>query len=605
MRGTALLLFAACGNPTTAMPTTGSAPQPAMPVVATPAPPSCAGPAAACKVQDVRVCKADDPARVGEWRYAIAAPPYSPVETITAARLAALLAGRDPGVMLAASAETQRVLGTALEPLADPPVVDDARWALVPAHELTPAWHVVSIDGAHPLDRAPGPLAVPLCGDDKARPVRNIDPARLTTLAMTGTTALTRYTAKLMEEKGVLYPLQALQAWFTGNDLVHISNEVSFIPDKDCDTGLGTPTMKFCAKDRYIELLEKSQAKIIELTGSHLDDYGAHWIRHSLDLYAKRGWVWFGGGRDEHEASEPRVVEHNGNKLAFIGCNMPHTVNGSIKDQPGTAACDLARIAWQIGDLNRRGHTVIVSVQHDEVYRHDPPPNLVRDLRAIAAAGPAFVMGSQAHCPHPWELHHGAFVHYGPGNLYFDQFWHPVRDAAHDKLYIHAGKLLAVGRLYIRTEERGRPRLLADDERTEFLSDLAAAHARLPAGAEPTAAPNVVPESRDRPDSVVIRGVTEAVNVRAPAKLDPAKQYPAFVELRDREPAARDDAFVITRRTTPRGKNYVAPAPERLVAEITALLKARYPIDLSRTTFELPDPPPAIEKPTKKRTPKR
>ena len=44
----------------------------------------------------------------------------------------------------------------------------------------------------------------------------------------------------------------------------------------------------------------------------------------------------------------------------------------------------------------------------------------------------SFVMGSQAHCPHPWEMHHNAYVHYGPGNLFFDQFWHPVRDAAQD-----------------------------------------------------------------------------------------------------------------------------------------------------------------------------
>lgn len=541
-------------------------------------------PKAACTLHGgLRICKAGDVDRVGEWRYAIATPPFSPIETITADELAALWRGEGK-TRLSASVETATALAAILGPgkvdeLAQPLAINAARWAVLPAHELTPRWNVIAVDGKHPLDKAPGPLAVPLCGTGKAA-IRNIDPGRLTTLAMTGTTALTRGTSKLMEQKGVLYPLRDVQPWLASIDLVHISNEVSFVPEPPCDTGNGRDRINFCSKDRYIELLEKAGAKIIEMTGSHLPDYGWHWIAHTVELYQKRGWIWFGGGRTEHENTEPRVLEHNGNNLVFIGCNMPHTLNPWIQDGPGVGACDMPRIAYWISDFNRRGFTVIVSVQHSEVYQYDPPPTVVRDLREIAKAGPAFVMGSQAHAPHPWEVHHGAFVHYGPGNFLFDQDMHPLRDSAQNKLYIHAGKLLTVGHLYARLEEGGRPRPMTDTERAGFLAAMATAQARL-RGAKPDAAPITVPASRSRPESFLVKAILHHVIVEVPARIEPGKTYPAIIELAG-PGQPNDGAFVVTR--VPSKRRVAEPTVDTLVVEITELLKARYPVDPTRIT---------------------
>src|SRR5688572_11692662 len=114
MRGIAVLLVAACGNTSTTATTQATGGQP---TTTTPPPPTPACdpdvPAAACSVQaGLRVCKDGDPARVGEWRYAIAAPAYAPVEDITAAELEALWKGARPGVQLAASAETRALLAT-------------------------------------------------------------------------------------------------------------------------------------------------------------------------------------------------------------------------------------------------------------------------------------------------------------------------------------------------------------------------------------------------------------------------------------------------------------------------------------------------------------
>ncbi len=601
MRGAWLVLLTACGN-NAATPSTppGSSAPPTTPTAAA----KCeAGvPERACKPGlALRICKPGDKDRVGEWRYAIAAPAFSLVEDITAAELATMWSGKGK-TRLVATAGTEAALATVLRDRQgatslrdnDRPEVSDAQWAIVPADELVPNWKLVTVDGKHPLDpkSPPDALTVPLCGASGAPKgattpaVRNIDPDKLTVLVMTGTTALTRFTSKLMEEKGVLYPLPAVEPWLAAADFVHISNEVSFLPK--CDTGTGKPTMSFCSKENYLELLEKSHANIIELTGNHLHDYGHDWLGHTIKLYEDRKWAFFGGGRTQLEATTPRLIEHHGNKLAFLGCNMPHTGWKVIRtEQPDVAACDMARLQWQIRDLKTRGYTPIVSIQHDEVYRHDPPDGLVRDLRLVADAGPAYVMGSQAHCPHPWEVHRGAYIHYGPGNFYFDQFWHPTRDAAQDKLYIHAGKLLTVGHLYTRIEERGRPRVLAPRERNELLTDLAGAQSRLPRGADAWAQPIEVPRTREVPDSILIKGVQQTFTVREPAKLDAAKKYPLIVSLSSPAPAD-DDAFVVTPNKT------TAPA-DKLGPAIAAWVTAKYPIDPEHVTA----PGAAAKKPKK------
>ena len=61
-----------------------------------------------------------------------------------------------------------------------------------------------------------------------AVPATNRDPVRLTTVMITGVTALVRGTAWTMEKKGILYPAEDIRDWLRDADILHISNEVPF-----------------------------------------------------------------------------------------------------------------------------------------------------------------------------------------------------------------------------------------------------------------------------------------------------------------------------------------------------------------------------------------
>jgi poly-gamma-glutamate synthesis protein (capsule biosynthesis protein) len=368
---------------------------------------------------------------------------------------------------------------------------------------------------------------------------------------MTGVTAMARFTAQLMDTKGVTYPARDVADWLGESDFVHASNEVSFT--ETCEPKPDRSERLFCSRDSYIELLAALHVNVVELTGSHLIDFGLGKLRRTIGMYEARGWKFFGGGRDQIEATRPAIIEHHGNKLAFLGCNVPRSENATIVNGPNVAFCDLARLEWQVRDLASRGITPIVSIQHNEVRGHAPPTSLVSDFRRLARAGAAAVLGSQAHVPHPFEAHAGAYVHFGLGNFIFDQPWGSTRDGVIDRLYFHKGKLLTVRRLYTRIEEQGRPRPLDARERAAFLRILAGEAEALPRPRKPRAAA----QPPGIPDSFLVG--KQAVYIR--------------VEL------AGADATV-SLRAKPRGLR-----KKQLHTAITELITTKYGIDRQRVTI--------------------
>jgi hypothetical protein len=369
-------------------------------------------------------------------------------------------------------------------------------WAILPFEQIEPRWKVLQVDGISPLAPDFDLLRYPLVawfgagGQEEALrlledqlpevvqllPAGNRDPKKLTTLVMTGVTALTRATAYKMDTLGTAYPGRDIQHWLREADLTHISNEVSF--NTTCPlSDFYRITMRFCSRPEYIELLEFIGTNIVELSGNHVNDYDRHNFTYSLELYRERGWHVFAGGANIAEARAPAKVEHNGNRLAFIGCNPvgpPHA--WATDDLPGAAPCeDMAWLLESIRALRSEGYLPIVTFQHYERYVYHPTPAQERDFRAVIDAGAVIASGSHAHFPHYMELYNGAFIHYGLGNLFFDQMDIPVpgtrrefidRHTFYDGRYIHTELLTAL------LEDYARPRPMTPAERESMLSDI-------------------------------------------------------------------------------------------------------------------------------------
>jgi len=386
----------------------------------------------------------------------------------------------------------------------------DAAWeagsvlSLVPFEKLEPRWKVLRVDGISPLDQDFQPEDYALTfgfgfAEGQQPPVElaltaaNRDPEKMTVLMMTGVTALVRATAHRMETKGLTYPAEKIGPLLSSADLTHISNEVSFY--SDCpfpDPGPGP--LYFCSRPSYIEVLEASGADIVELTGNHNNDsaqvYGVDVVPETLELYRERGMLYYGGGLNLDEASRPALVEHNGNKLAFIGCNPAGPIYAwATEDSPGAAPCeDYQWMKDEIARLRAEGYLPIATFQYFENYSNLAGPEMEVIFREIANAGAVVVQGSQAHTPKEMEFFNDSFIHYGLGNLYFDQMHvyqayltvgnqqiPTTRLEFVDRHVFYNGRHISTDLITLMLEDYAQPRLMTAEEREAFLTDIFAA----------------------------------------------------------------------------------------------------------------------------------
>jgi len=355
-------------------------------------------------------------------------------------------------------------------------------WGIVPFESLDPKLKVLTIDQESPVrndfDQSMYPLKVDfaLTGTNAADfelPLTNRDPSKMTVLLMTGVTALVRATATRMEIIGVDYPAWDIGETLKAADITHISNEVPFYtscpyPDPRQEE------LVFCSNPKYIDLLEQVGTDVVELTGNHFQDYGSVATLQTLDMYNERQWPYYGGGTDLEDSREPALLTHNGNRFAFIGCNpIGPQFAWATETEPGAAPCgDYEWMKTEIADLAQKGYIVIATFQYIEYYEPVPIDEHVSDFRAIADSGATIVNGSQAHIPMAMEFYDDAFIHYGLGNLFFDQMDGPMRREFLDRHVFYDGRYISTELLTALLEDYARPRPMQTDERASFLVDM-------------------------------------------------------------------------------------------------------------------------------------
>lgn len=356
-------------------------------------------------------------------------------------------------------------------------------WAVIPFDEIEPRWKVIAIDEQSPVrknfDIKAYPLVanfglvsdLPISATDL--PLTNRDPSRLTTVVLTGVTAMVRATAKTMDVRGITFPGQDIREMLREADITHINNEVPFYggcPDPDPEQ----TNLIFCSAPRYIQLLTDIGTDVVELSGDHFANYGERGMLETLDIYREHQIPYYGGGANLQEGRKPLLREVNGTKLMFIGCNIKSIYATATDEKPGAVPCDLPYMEDQIGLYRDQGYLPIVTFQYHEYDTPQARPEQQADFRRMAEAGAVVVSGSQAHVPQTMEFHSGAFIHYGLGNLFFDQMQavggsKTKRREFIDRHVFYDGRYIGVELFTTYLEDFSRPRYMTREERAAFL----------------------------------------------------------------------------------------------------------------------------------------
>jgi poly-gamma-glutamate synthesis protein (capsule biosynthesis protein) len=303
----------------------------------------------------------------------------------------------------------------------------------------------------------------------------NRDQSKMTIVVMTGVTTLARATAYMMEQKGIELPGHDIQAFLADADFVHVSNETAFATDCPPPKFEYTATnLRFCSDDRYLALFKSIRANLIELTGNHVNDWGHTALNHTLDLYDQNKMAYFGGGRNTEDARKGITLQHNGNIIAFIGCNpVGPEFAWATETDPGAAKCDDDYLSTAIPQLKQNASLLIMDIQYQEYYQYDTPADQVDFFNKYVNMGADIVLGTQAHQPMGFAFSGSAFVHYGLGNLFFDQMDDiATRQMFMDKLIIYKGKHLSTVLFTGIIEDYSRPRPMTTEERSAFLKQM-------------------------------------------------------------------------------------------------------------------------------------
>lgn len=364
---------------------------------------------------------------------------------------------------------------------------------ILPFDRLDPSYKVLTVDGLNPLDKALDPLQYPLAvaltvsGEGapfvaallnaSILPRTNRDTSQMTTLIMTGVTAMTRGTAARMEANGYTYPAEVISATLRAADITHISNEVPFLDD--CVVNATPNNLIMCSHTDYWATLEAVGTDIVGLSGNHVNDFGREGALRSIGWYRDNGIPIYGSGFNAEEACAPLQWYHNGNRFAFIA-TLAYGPPGAwaTDEQPG--ACyyydHKEEILETVAELSQQVDIVAIELQYEETYNPFPTNSQIFEFRELRDAGADIVTGVQSHVPQSFEVYGSSepggagSIAYGLGNLFFDQMWSwETRTELAARHTIYGGRLLSTEILTMVLEDYAQPRWATPDERIDIL----------------------------------------------------------------------------------------------------------------------------------------
>ena len=311
----------------------------------------------------------------------------------------------------------------------------------------------------------------------------NYDADKLTRITLSGTTALTRHTLTAIDAMGVERAASGIQGYARLADYFHITNEASIAPGcpELTDAALAGQS-SMCMKREHAELFELLDVDVVDLTGNHIADYGYEAFLDTLDTFDAQGILQVGGGRDQVAARAPLILRQNGSSVAWLACNSIGPAWALANDdpesdlgkRPGAAFCNKAWLQEALQVLSARHDVVLLTLQFREFSGFQPTERHIADYQAYAEWGADVVVGTAQHQPmsidlYPTRRGEIAYIHYGLGNLFFDQEIWGQRRFFMDTLYVYEGRLLAVELYPGVIDDRARPRLQVGDERFNFL----------------------------------------------------------------------------------------------------------------------------------------
>ncbi len=227
-------------------------------------------------------------------------------------------------------------------------------------------------------------------------------------LLMVGDIMVGRTVETLIKQKGIGYPLEQVQSWFTEFDKV-IANLEGPINQSHAQTPHGSTRFSFAANTT--DILKEGHVGIVSLANNHLLDYGVQGLIDTRHILHEVGIDFFG---DPTFVAEQGILSGvvQGHKIIFISFN---DVAGKLD---AVAAHTLVAKA-----AHDESSFVIVFMHWGDEYKTVASKHQTELAHAFIDEGADLIVGAHPHVVQNIERYHDRAIFYSLGNFVFDQYF--------------------------------------------------------------------------------------------------------------------------------------------------------------------------------------
>ena len=183
----------------------------------------------------------------------------------------------------------------------------------------------------------------------------------------------------------------------------------------------------FGAEPTTIEGLKYAGFDIVSLANNHFGDQGVAGMLFTFTHLNENRIEYIGAGKNEEKAREPKIIERNGVKFAFLGYNdvKPAIQKGymATSEKPGVAVLTKDNLMEDIKRAKERAQVVIVSIHWGIEYETSPTERQITFAHLAIDSGASLVLGHHPHVIQPLEEYKDGYIFYSLGNFVFDQMW--------------------------------------------------------------------------------------------------------------------------------------------------------------------------------------
>jgi poly-gamma-glutamate synthesis protein (capsule biosynthesis protein) len=192
-------------------------------------------------------------------------------------------------------------------------------------------------------------------------------------------------------------------------------------PISDTGEDAGAP-YSFRAHPRAVEGLTFAGFDVLSVANNHIGDWGRSALEDTLNILNENNIAYAGGGFNEEEAHEAKVIEVHGTRFGFLAYTpyASKSVQATTK-QSGITAFTVDAMIRDIESAKQSSDAVIVSLHYGDEYSKEENAHQQKWSRAAIDAGANLVIGHHPHVPQRVERYKEGYIAYSLGNFVFDQ----------------------------------------------------------------------------------------------------------------------------------------------------------------------------------------